>query len=485
MENCWEPSPHSSQDYYPHYNLFQSSIFYDTDNFRVPCLLEDSVASESSENEEKSAEPPDKPPEAPPVKAKRVIAKQELYRDPDLFGKDDGESNTNGPIEPPNLSLSQPWGYDWTKQSWVKEGAPVADLLKDERRTPDNQPAAPRVNNRKAESMMHKMGWQGGALGRTGDGITEPITPKAIHAFRSPGPGPRSGRKARAPGKPPSKPPGKKNQTLRDAFCTNVLMHILEFVQDDTESELLFDTSLRQHERRYITHIVHSVVNDEVLHALTSTAQYELARDIHKHNQYLLECAQGDNHQLGIYKEAPEDVYLVTPDDFLSKDDTDGDKNVTIDENVTHDTNDKVNGDMDDDENPFLKSIKKSIKKDDEPKLTNKFETDCVIAKESESKVGDGKIEVPVTAEDKMLEFFLEFAETETYKEMRFLGTFTELQSSAIHLVLEAAAGGREPGPGPAARALRAASFKIRDGANGTPEIHKVPASPARNLGKT
>ncbi|XP_063631376.1 uncharacterized protein LOC134802673 [Cydia splendana] len=288
MENCWEPSPHSSQDCYPHYNLFQSSIFYDTDNFRVPCLLEDSVASESSENEERSAEPPDKPPEAP-VKAKRVIAKQELYRDPDLFGKDDGQSNTNGPIEPPNLPLSQPWGYDWTKQSWVKEGAPVADILKDERRTPEHQPAAPRVNNSKAESMMHKMGWQGGALGKTGDGITEPITPKTIHAFRpSPGVAPRSGKKARAP-------PGKKNHNMRDAFRTNILMHILEFVQDDTETELLFDTSLRQHERRYITNIVHSVVNDEALHALTSTAQYELARDIHKCNKYLLECAQGDN----------------------------------------------------------------------------------------------------------------------------------------------------------------------------------------------
>ncbi|XP_063544659.1 uncharacterized protein LOC134752830 [Cydia strobilella] len=482
MENCWEPSPHSSQDYYPHYNLFQSSIFYDTDNFRVPCLLEDSVASESSENEERSAEPPDKPPEAPP-KAKRVIAKQELYRDPDLFGKDDGHLNTNGPIEPPNLPLPQPWGYDWTKQSWVKEGAPVADILKDERCTPENQPAAPRVNNSKAESMMHKMGWQGGALGRTGDGITEPITPKTIHAFRpSPGPGARSGKKTKAPSKAP---PGKKNQTMRDAFRTNVLMHILEFVQDDTETELLFDTSLRQHERRYITNIVHSVINDEVLHALTSTAQYELARDIHKHNKYLLECAQGDNRQLGVYKEAPEDVYLVTPEDFLSKDDTDSDKNVTNDENVTHDTNDKVNGDMEDDENPFLKSIKKSIKKDDEPKLSNKFETDCVIEKERDPKVvGDSKGDIPVTAADKMLEFFLEFAETETYKEMRFLGSFTDAQSSAIHSVLNDVPSW-SLGRGPAPPRRRAAAFYIRDGVNGTPEIHKVPASPGRNLGKT
>ncbi|XP_063631377.1 uncharacterized protein LOC134802674 [Cydia splendana] len=236
--------------------------------------------------------------------------------------------------------------------------------------------------------------------------------------------------------------------------------------------------------------LVHSVVNDEALHALTSTAQYELARDIHKCNKYLLECAQGDNHQLGIYKEAPEDVYLVTPDDFLSKD-TDSDKNVTIDEDVTHDTSDKVvthdtsdkvvthdtsdklNGDMEDDENPFLKSIKKSIKKYDEPKLTNKFETDCVIAKESDPKVEGSKGDIPVTAADKMLEFFLEFAETETYKEMRFLGTFADAQSSAIHDILNDVSAwslGSFRGHELVARALRAATLKIRDGANGTPE---------------
>ncbi|XP_063370760.1 uncharacterized protein LOC134659084 [Cydia amplana] len=143
---------------------------------------------------------------------------------------------------------------------------------------------------------------------------------------------------------------------------------------------------------------------------------------------------------------------------------------------------------MEDDENPFLKSIKKSIKKDDEPKLTNKFETDCVIAKESEPKVEVGKGDIPVTAADKMLEFFLEFAETETYKEMRFLGTFTDPQSSAIHGVLNDVSAwslGSFRGHELVARALRAATFKIRDGANGTPEIHKVPASPGRNLGKT
>ncbi|XP_048002128.1 uncharacterized protein LOC125238747 [Leguminivora glycinivorella] len=476
MENCYQPSPHSSQDYYPHYNLFQSSIFYDTDNFRVPCLLEESVASESSENEERSAEPPDKPPEAP-VKAKRVVAKEELYRDPESFGKGEVQSNINGPVEPPN-SLPHPWGYDWTKQSWVKEGAPVSDTARDERATPEHQPAAPRVNNSKAESMMHKMGWQGGALGKTGDGITEPITPKAIHAFRpSPGPG-RPGKKAKTPNKAT---PGKKHPAMRDSFRTNILMLILEFVQDDTETELLFDTSLRQHERRYITNIIHSVVNDETLHSLSSTAQYELAQDIHRRNKYLLECAQGDNHQLGIYKEAPEDVYLVTPDDFSTKDDSD--KNVAIENG----TNDKINGDMDDDENPFLKSIKKSIKKDDEPKLTNKFETDCVIAKDSEPKV-DSKSDVPVTEVDKMLEFFLEFAETDSYKEMRFLGTFTDPQSSAINGILTDVSSwalGSFHGNELVARALRNATLKIRDGANGTPEIHKVPASPGRNLGKT
>lgn len=96
MENCWEEAPHGSQDYYPHYNLFQSSIFYDTDNFRVSYLsyrYDDCSPTESGtqccEEQERSAEPPDKPVEAVTATAGAsepyIITKEELYKDPDLF----------------------------------------------------------------------------------------------------------------------------------------------------------------------------------------------------------------------------------------------------------------------------------------------------------------------------------------------------------------------------------------------------------------
>ncbi|XP_073964868.1 uncharacterized protein [Choristoneura fumiferana] len=513
MENCWEEAPHGSQDYYPHYNLFQSSIFYDTDNFRVSYLsyrYDDCSPTESGtqccEEQERSAEPPDKPAEVVTAAAGApepyIITKEELYKDPDLFRS--RNEDVQAPLEssePPFLSDSRPWGYDWTKQSWVKPGRGALvvmrqkgerkEVLRNKQKLYKQLANAPRVSVSKAESMMQKMGWQGGALGKTSDGIVEPVTPDPQYAFSTLGFGQRT--TPPLPAKPPLKPPPRKH-SKRDAFRTNVLLHVLQFVQDDTEIELLFDASLRQHERRSIHSLVHSVIGERDVGALGSAAQYQLVADIASCSQYeLATVSDGDppHRQISIYKEAPEHVYLVTPDDFQPKDPTDeptpqgsndnhdkendSKKMKKADDEAKNDDNDAKGMDMDDDENPFLKSIKKSIKKDEEPKnISNKFEKDCNIAKD------DVTVE-EVGVEAKMLEFFLEFAESKAYKELRFLGKFTAEQMEVVNSLLNDIAEciedkGSYKGKKEVLKVFKSGvNFQLKEGLNGTTEIHKVP----------
>lgn len=178
-------------------------------------------------------------------------------------------------------------------------------------------------------------------------------------------------------------------------------------------------------------------------------------------------------------------MYLVTPDDFQPKDATDeptppGSTDNHNKENdsikTTNDENDDAksdekdaNGmDMDDDENPFLKSIKKSIKKDDEPKnISNKFEKDCNIAKD--------EVIVEDSVEAKMLEFFLEFAEAKEYKELRFLGKFTTEQMEVVNRLLNDIAAciddkDNYEGNKEVLKVFDVVRFELKEGLNGTTE---------------
>ncbi|KAL4717887.1 hypothetical protein ACJJTC_005732 [Scirpophaga incertulas] len=192
------------------------------------------------------------------------------------------------------------------------------------------------INLDKASRIMAKMGWRGGALGKTGLGITEPIVAHTAYARSTAGLGVASlsdfeknqGQLTKSASQPPAVPclaRGKAAQRISNQnFRMIILDIILKFVQNDYEIEIMFDPKLSNIQRMKI----HKLVADlgdykrpspyarcEQVKTHISDTFYE----IRKHNTYLL-CTQsegeGKNRSLCLYKDAPEYMYLITHHDL-------------------------------------------------------------------------------------------------------------------------------------------------------------------------
>ncbi|XP_059062558.1 uncharacterized protein LOC131855320 [Achroia grisella] len=364
------------------------------------------------------------------------ILRETLYEDPDLIHFQDSPEDDPPTAEPPDTQpqTSHPPGYDWTKQQWQKASNFQGSVDKVTCKVPEvctdnkflktvmvglSQP----VKLNKAESMMQRMGWQGGALGKTGIGIIEPIAPNITYATRTIGFGQDLYKKP-SPIKKVVITKRLKNKELlqkRPNFNLNVLLHIFAFVRNDSEITMVFDKNLTDGERKVVHQWVNNVINDgdEVDGEVSSPEELEVVKLIHDHNNYLLSTkseGQKPFRELTIFKEAPAHIYLVIPDDLK-------DEHTATDVTVTSESYDIV---IDDDGNStggdeIDKGVNQSADNGAEMKYTDS-NTDNMCIKEGQK-----------APHDILVEYFIEFSKESEYTEFRFLGLYDSIQLEALN----------------------------------------------------
>ncbi|CAK1593212.1 unnamed protein product [Parnassius mnemosyne] len=334
-------------------------------------------------------------------KGRRIILREFLYEDPDLFNS--------------NSKLKQNYGLEWNIQHWKKAGeAETQDSNFDEdqisQRRPNkvqkelNKMLSQPVNMTKAERMMQKMGWQGGALGKHGEGIIEPIAPNASYATKTVG-----------LGQTVKKRKHEMKTEIKEHFDTNVLLYVLDFVKNDSENEIVFDRLLWKNERKRVHNIIEAISSSgsTVSVDFDTVAQMDIAQHINSYNKYFLSTeSEGTvpNRYLCLYKEAPEHMYLITPDD-LRKEDRDDE-----DSEEPKDTQEK--GKTAELEQDALSNDTSNVENENKPK--SKPDEECTIE----------------TLLATITEYFLEFISDDNYTEFRFLGPFTMKEINAINIFI-------------------------------------------------
>ncbi|XP_050359062.1 uncharacterized protein LOC126779192 isoform X2 [Nymphalis io] len=258
----------------------------------------------------------------------------------------------------------------------------------------------------KGKSMLEKMGWTGGGLGKDGAGILEPIIPKATYATKTFGLGHVT--------EPEQVEVRDDDLEFNNYFRTNVLLNILDFIKNDFEVDLLFDVAMWRCERKRIHNIVQELgkcANVEEL-AYDNPIDTAIAGDIIRQNMYLLitkSAGKAPNRQLCLYKDAPSHIYLIVPDDL---------KDVVIEAKgkKKYVQIKKKETEIE----KFTKQVKALKVKNDKnlKQLNSQQETDAVTPK---SILG------------KLVDYFKEFSGNRKYTEYRLLGPFDNEEVEAIN----------------------------------------------------
>ncbi|KAJ8707147.1 hypothetical protein PYW08_011281 [Mythimna loreyi] len=487
------------------YSLWGNSKYYDIKNLSPQNFANrnGTIGSEISQEykalrwmagqvvEPKVVEPPDR-------LNRRTVDRDSLYDDPETFKK-----STDPPSEDSPVSKSP--SFDWTQFYWHKatEVCPNGGQgsSKDRKRTvlgPNNvqkkidKMLAKPVKMSKAESMMQKMGWDGGALGRSGDGIVEPIAPNAVYVGNNAktkiGFG-QSHIQTRLPS-PIRSPKHSKKAECKNFYEMNVLLNIFEFVKNNSEVELLFDKNLRKDERKRIHHLVQFKLSADDMASVDfdSPAQMELVLQISDKNCYILHTQSYGSYpirQLSLFKVAPPHVYLITPDklkkhrDSLFSDefrkqflDKNGEEflEVEVEEEppVPEETKSPEEIEPEEETNPFLRSITRNLKK--------KSDSEC-----QEEKIVPEEKEPPevlpemseVTA--KIVKYFNEFVESKKHSQFKFLGPFTEEELVTINEFMAEAVKYVSGEETPFACVFKKVAFEINEDCTGNTVIYKRP----------
>ncbi|XP_052754352.1 uncharacterized protein LOC113516135 [Galleria mellonella] len=356
------------------------------------------------------------------------ILRETLYDDPDLFHDFDSPQEDSPIDNTADIAPTYSVGYDWTKQQWQKAGnfqgtinqtcpAPqqTKQLGKQNKFLKNvmvslSQP----VKLSKAESMMQKMGWQGGALGKDGVGIVEPIAPNIAYATKTLGFGQEKKKKNPPPIKRNQKPKRARQMQMREKrpnFNLNVLLHIFAFVRNNAETVVVFDKTLLNAERKAIHQWVNDVINDEGDgYDEISPEELEVVKLIREHNNYVLHTQSEGKmpfRELTIFKEAPTHVYLITPNDLrdeINTDDSDKSEYETV----------AIDGDC------------APSGGDEKEKGSD--------AKREDANCIKGSIEDKELAPyDKLIEYFIEFSKEQDYTEFRFLGLYNANEMDALN----------------------------------------------------
>lgn len=392
--------PFYQQNIYPNtYSLWGNSVFYDINNLSPQNFSSSWHCGNDEDYETRYTSGPTED-EGPPVpkdhRNRRIVNKISLYDDPAMFYE-------NMPVETP---VKQ-----WTRLHWHRPGEELEEGPSSSRnkgkmvranrvqKKLDKMLAKPVKMGVKAESMMQKMGWHGGALGLSNSGIIDPVTPNSVYATKNVG----FGQSINQPIQP--RKPAVKNDSS-DYFTMNVLYNIYEFAKNNTEIELLFDSALYKEERKRIYNIVEFMLNVESVATVERDAQTELILQICDINCYVLRTqTEGEypNRSLCIYKEAPLHVYLIIPDDL---------RDTPPDPESDSKSDEISDNEVEEETNPFLRSITRNLKKTKDEKVV----------------VPEKEVSIP----ERILEFFIEFTEKKQYNQFKFLGPFNGAEREAI-----------------------------------------------------
>ncbi|CAH0697966.1 unnamed protein product [Spodoptera exigua] len=482
------------------YSLWGNSKYYDIKNLSPQNFANrnGTIGSEIGQEFRATRWVPSKPEvevkKVPPDPFKRrTITKESLYQDPDKNNKIKDDLKT---------AKKSSSNFDWTLGYWDKaaeqpeqDGGQGSSRGKKQvlggakiQKKLDKMLAKP-VKMTKAESMMQKMGWQGGALGRSGDGIVEPIAPNAVYSSTKVGFGQLQ----------LLKQPKSKQIEKKQFYETNVLHSVYEFVKNNNEIELLFDKSLRRDERKKIHHIIQfKVLADDLASVdFDSTAQVELVLQISNNNCYLLHTKSSGsypNRQLSLFKKAPDHVFLIVPQDLKkTKEGNTEDKPLEVDckEDIVPETPEDQkdqNRQMDqeseelepEETNPFLISITRNLKKNTDSEMKEEVE----IAEIPENPVvseAEKIPEEPVNSEmsDEVMklifEYYKKFKGNRRYSQFKFLGPFDEEEIVCINEFIQQATRYLNKEPCPYASVFDDVEFEINEDCTGNTVIFKRP----------
>ncbi|XP_047541466.1 uncharacterized protein LOC125074233 [Vanessa atalanta] len=260
----------------------------------------------------------------------------------------------------------------------------------------------------KGKSMLEKMGWKGGGLGKDGAGILEPIIPKATYATKTFGLGHVT--------EPEQVEERDDDLEFNNYFRTNVLLHILGFIKNDLEVDLLFDAALWRCERKRVHNIVQELRKCEIVEELAydNPIDTAIAGDIIRDNMYLLvtkSAGKAPNRQLCLFKDAPAHIYLIVPDDL---------KDVVVDEksNKKYVKISKKESEIE----RFTKQVKALEVKNDETNANQRTKSET---------------DPPRSILGKLVDYFKEFSENTNYTEYRLLGSFDNDEANAIKFFFE------------------------------------------------
>ncbi|XP_023946051.1 putative uncharacterized protein DDB_G0282133 isoform X2 [Bicyclus anynana] len=272
---------------------------------------------------------------------KGYIIRETLYRDPSLFYGNDGSDDEKQSLSNETSDETSYWQkcVDAHKPETpvMTQSSNVSKRNQNHVEKTLNSMLAKPVEMSKGKSLLQKMGWTGGGLGKDGDGIVEPIAPKATYAVNTLGLGhvpvqsvPTQKRQKKLLVFAEMKNKKLKHPEFQCNFYTNVLQYILEFVKNDRENKLEFEPRLRKIERKRIHLLVEMLRESDSLDDFYSfdnlkDNHVKLVQDIWVHNCYDL-WTESENKSarrercLGLYKEAPAHVYLVTPENLNGND---------------------------------------------------------------------------------------------------------------------------------------------------------------------
>ncbi|CAG4964031.1 unnamed protein product [Colias eurytheme] len=197
------------------------------------------------------------------------------------------------------------------------------------------------------------------------------------------------------------------NSRPKDKFRTNVLLTILDFVKDDKKIQLEFDKKVQQSERKIIHTMVQEMINSDHLVSgkYDDDVQKDIVREIITFNDYVLVTESHGvrpERKLVIYKEAPENMYLIIPDDLVD----------TAQSQIYEDSKDQ--------------------KQTESTKINNSLTEENNKEKTNQNTNEKQKDPTQDDILNTIIDFFIDFASADVFTELRFLGTFNKTEYDAI-----------------------------------------------------
>ncbi|XP_047513843.1 uncharacterized protein LOC125055427 isoform X2 [Pieris napi] len=283
---------------------------------------------------------------------------------------------------------------------------------------------------------------------------------------------------------------------LKEILTTSVLEQILDFVQNEREVELLFDKNLTNVERKTVHNLIDEI---SCIHTcdVGNMTQMELIEQIIEYNDYHLHTESSGkqpNRQLGVYKDAKDFMFLVIPEDLREEDTGDNEKEKideskddseqaeentneefkcvgkevsssysekkSINRNITkgeiNDATDKIknlntgvihlcneDSTSNTDKEISFQSLFKKAEFPNNKKFRKKLaeEEHKLVFKDELAKNVSNKTFTVIEVLEKVVEYFIDFVNDNSFSEFRFLGSFNDIEYEAVGIFFDICSG--------------------------------------------